>query len=68
MLPERRVGSATRKIRRKNKDLGVLENQHVNSIVSLEEFEVQLDGFLAGKDLSQVVIDFLSVLWGALRT
>jgi hypothetical protein len=36
----------------------VFQNEHVHLVVALEELKVELHGFLPGKDISKVVVDF----------
>jgi hypothetical protein len=45
-------------------DLGVLENEQICLVVSLQEFEVELHRFLSGENLSKLVVGRLRCLGG----
>ena len=45
-------------------DLGVLENEQICLVVSLQEFEIELHRFLSGENLSKLVVGRLRCLGG----
>ena len=49
--------------------LGVLEDEHIDLVIAFEELEIQLNGFLARENTSQIIIycfHFLQLLWSGL--
>ena len=40
----------------------MFEDERVGLVITLEEFQVQLDGLLAGEDFAQSIVDLFRVL------